>query len=73
MWCWQCTTKNDKICKVGKCDSEGKMTQMMKLAANAFKTANSSMFKNVKGNMDTVDKQETSAQKLKLLKQKNDQ
>lgn len=73
MWCWQCTTKNDKICKVGKYDSEGKMTQMMKLAANAFKTANSSMLKNVKGNMDTVDKQETSAQKLKLLKQKNDQ
>ena len=38
-----------------------KMTQMMKLAANAFKTANSSMFKNVKGNMGTVDKQETLA------------
>ena len=33
-----------------------KMTQMMKLAANAFKTANSSMCKNVNGNMDTVDK-----------------
>lgn len=46
----------DKICKVGKYDSEGKMTQMMKLAANALKTANSSMFKNVKGNMDRVDK-----------------
>lgn len=27
---------------------EGKMTQMMKLAANALKTANSSMFKNVR-------------------------
>ena len=62
MWCSQCTTKNDKICKeVGKYDSEEKMTQMMKLAANAFKTANSSMFKNVKGNMGTVDKQETLA------------
>lgn len=50
-----------------------KRTQMMKLAANAFKTANSSMCKNVNGNMDTVDKQEILAQKLKLLKQKNDQ
>lgn len=46
---------------------------MMKLAANAFKTANSSMCKNVNGNMETVDKQEILAQKLKLLKQKNDQ